>query len=239
MDGMTWMASAMRAAQSQLDTATHNLANVASDGFRRIHSSLTLTGHGLVTHESPDPSQGGIRETGRTLDLALIGPGTFKTTPVIGPGASPVIGAGAFRTSSVTGVKASPVIPSAAPQARSRGTATILETRNGAFIRDRNGYLADQTGRRVLGTSGPIRLSETARVQPDGTIRDAGRVVGRLPLPPGTTVRSGALESSSVDAIGETLAVLTAQRAFETAQKTLVAIDQTREKAVNDVVRLK
>jgi len=30
-----------------------------------------------------------------------------------------------------------------------------------------------------------------------------------------------------------------AQRAFETAQKTLVAIDQTREKAVNDVVRLK
>jgi flagellar basal body rod protein FlgG len=206
MDGMTWMASAMRAAQSQLDTATHNLANVASDGFRRIHSSLTLTGHGLVTRESRDPSQGGIRETGRTLDLALIGPGTFKTTP------TPAIG---------------------------KTPAPILETRNGAFVRDRDGYLADQQGRRVLGTAGPIRLSDTARVQPDGTIRDAGRLVGRLPLPPGTTVRSGALESSSVDAIGETLAVLTAQRAFETAQKTLVAIDQAREKAVNDVVRLK
>jgi flagellar basal-body rod protein FlgF len=212
MDGMTWMASAMRAAQSQLDTATHNLANVASDGFRRVHSSLTLTGRGLVARESPDATQGGIRETGRTLDLALLGPGTFTTTPVI---------------------------PSAALEARSRGTATILETRNGAFVRDRDGYLADQQGRRVQGTAGPIRLSETARVQPDGTIRDAGRVVGRLPLPAGTTVRSGALESSSVDAIGETLAVLTAQRAFETAQKTLVAIDQTREKAVNDVVRLK
>jgi flagellar basal body rod protein FlgG len=195
MDGMTWMASAMRAAQSQLDTATHNLANVASDGFRRVHSSIALTGRGLVTHESPDPAQGGIRETGRTLDLALIGPGTFHT-----------------------------------------GNS---QTRNGAFIRDRDGYLADQQGRRVAGTAGPIRLSETARVQPDGTIRDAGRVVGQLPLPPGTSVRSGALESSSVDAIGETLAVLTAQRAFETAQKTLVAIDQTREKAVNDVVRLK
>jgi flagellar basal-body rod protein FlgF len=214
MDGMTWMASAMSAAQAQLDTATHNLANVASDGFRRVHSTIALTSHGLETHESPDPTQGGIRETGRTLDLALIGPGTFKT---------------GFP----------PVIPSVAPQARSRGTATILETRNGAFVRDRDGYLADQTGRRVLGKTGPIRLSETARVQPDGTIRDAGHVVGQLPLPPGTTVRSGALESSSVDAIGETLAVLTAQRAFETAQKTLVAIDQTREKAVNDVVRLK
>jgi flagellar basal-body rod protein FlgF len=222
MDGMTWMASAMSAAQAQLDTATHNLANVASDGFRRVHSTIALTSHGLESHESPDPTQGGIRETGRTLDLALIGPGTFKTGS---PGASSVI--------------SSPVSPSVAPEARSRGTTTILETRNGAFVRDRDGYLADQTGRRVLGKTGPIRLSETARVQPDGTIRDAGHVVGQLPLPPGTTVRSGALESSSVDAIGETLAVLTAQRAFETAQKTLVAIDQTREKAVNDVVRLK
>jgi flagellar basal-body rod protein FlgF len=238
MDGMTWMASAMRAAQSQLDTATHNLANVASDGYRRIHSSIALTGQGLVTHESPDPAQGGIRETGRTLDLALIGPGTFKTVTAPGPFAAGTVNG--RSTSPASGGSAPPtVIPSVAPEARSRGTATILETRNGAFVRDRDGYLADLTGHRVLGTDGPIRLSETAKVQPDGEIRDNGRVVARLPLPPGTTVRSGALESSSVDAIGETLAVLTAQRAFETAQKTLVAIDQTREKAVNDVVRLK
>ena len=192
---MTWMASAMRAAQAQLDTATHNLANVTSDGFRRIHSTLTMTGQGLVARESPDPAQGGIRETGRPLDLALLGPGSFR--------------------------------------------AGNTETRNGAFVRDRDGYLADQQGRRVRGADGPVRLSDSARIQPDGSIRDAGRIVGRLPLPAGTTIRSGALESSGVDAIGETLAVLTAQRAFETAQKTLVAIDQTREKAVNDVVRLK
>jgi flagellar basal body rod protein FlgG len=42
-----------------------------------------------------------------------------------------------------------------------------------------------------------------------------------------------------VNAIGETLAILTAQRAFETAQKTLLAIDATREKAANDVVRVR
>jgi flagellar basal-body rod protein FlgF len=195
MDGMDWMASAMRAATSQLETATHNLANVASDGFRRLRSELTLTGRGLVARETPDPAQGGLRETGRTLDLALLGPGGFR------------VGA--------------------------------TETRNGAFVRDRDGYLADQQGRRVQGTVGPVRLSESATIGPDGSIRDDGRLVGRLPLPAGTTVRSGALESSSVDAIGETLAVLTAQRAFETAQKTLVAIDQTRDKAVNDVGRLK
>ena len=193
---MTWMASAMRAAQAQLETATHNLANAATDGFRRVRSSLAMTGQGLVAREFPGNAQGGIRETGRALDLALLGPGAFHV------GGS--------------------------------------ETRNGAFMRDRDGFLADQQGRRVQGVHGPIRLPEGAVVGYDGAIRDAGRgVVGQLPLPAGTTVRSGALESSSVDAIGETLAILTAQRAFETAQKTLVAIDQTREKAVNDVVRLK
>jgi flagellar basal-body rod protein FlgF len=189
------MASAMRAAQAQLDTATHNLANAGSDGFRRVRSTLVLTERGLEAHESPGPAQGGIRETGRALDLALLGPGSFR--------------------------------------------AGDTRTRNGAFERDRDGYLADRQGRRIRGVDGPIRLPADATAGADGTLRAGGRVFGRLPLPAGTTVRGGALEASSVDAIGETLAILSAQRAFETAQKTLVAIDQTREKAVNDVVRLK
>jgi flagellar hook protein FlgE len=186
MDGMTWMASAMRAAQAQLETATHNLANAATDGFRRVQSSLVMTPAGLMARESRGRAQGGIRETGRELDLALLGPGAFRAGGTI--------------------------------------------TRNGAFERDRDGYLADQQGRRVEGIHGAIRVPEGAPI---------GRVIDQLPLPRGTTVRSGALEMSSVDSIGETLAILTAQRAFETAQKTLGAIDQTREKAVNDVVRLK
>jgi len=194
MDGMTWMASAMRAAQSQLETAAHNLANVASDGFQRVRSTLTLTARGVVAREAGGAEQGGIRPTGRSLDLALLGPGAFR------------VGAG--------------------------------RTRDGAFVRDREGYVADRQGNRLLGLRGPLRVSDAASVEPDGTVRDHGRVVDRLPLPAGTSVRSGALESSSVDAIGETLAILTAQRAFETAQKTFGALDAVREKAVTDVVRL-
>ena len=192
---MTWMASEMRAAQAQLDTATHNLANVATDGFRRVRSALALTPGGLVARELPDPSQGGIRETGRSLDLALLGPGSFA----------------------VEGAR----------------------TRNGSFILDRAGWVTDRQGRRLLGAHGPLRLSDAATIAADGSVHDAGRIVDRIPLPPETRIRSGALEASGVDAIGESLAILTAQRAFETAQKTLSAIDQTREKAVNDVVRLK
>jgi flagellar basal body rod protein FlgG len=193
---------------------------VASDGFRRVRSSLALTPRGLVASESRDATQGGIRQTGRPLDLALIGPGTFRVS------APP------------NAVSAPPGVILSGAQ-RSRRTAETVETRDGAFMRDREGYLADRQGRRVAGIGGPIRIADDAVIAPDGVIRNGAQIAGRLPLPAGTTVRSGALESSSVDAIGETLAVLTAQRAFETAQKTLVAIDQTRDKAVNDVARLK
>jgi flagellar basal-body rod protein FlgF len=192
---MQWMASAMQAARTQLETATHNLANVSSDGYRRATSHLNLTAHGLVASETRRFEQGAIRHTGRALDLALLGPGTFR------------VGGGA--------------------------------TRNGAFVTDRNGWLTDDRGRRVAGSRGPIAIDAQTTIGSDGEVRSNGRSVNRIVMPPGTRLQTGALEASNVDAIGETLEILTAQRAFETAQKVLVAIDDTRQKAVNDVVRLK
>lgn len=112
-------------------------------------------------------------------------------------------------------------------------------TRDGAFARDREGWLVDDRGRRLLGERGAIRVSEEAKIEADGTVRDRGRAIDRLSLPPGTRVVAGSLETSGVNSIGETLAILVAQRAFETAQKTLAAIDATREKAANDVARLR
>jgi flagellar hook-basal body protein len=195
MDGMSWMASAMHAAQAQLDVAAHNLANVTSDGFRRMRASLRMTSAGLEASVAPTVTQGGIRETGRRFDLALLGAGAFDV--------------GGART------------------------------RDGAFQRDRSGYVVDTAGRRLRGEHGALRVSADATIDADGTVHDGARVVDRLALPAGTTLRSGALESSNVDAIGETLAILTAQRSFETAQKTFTAIDEARDKAVNDVGRLK
>ena len=189
------MASAMQAARAQLETATHNLANVSSDGFRRATSHITLGSHGLVAGETRSFEQGAIRHTGRTFDLALLGPGSFEV-----------------------------------------GGAT---TRNGAFITDRDGRLTDDRGRLLHGSRGPVCVDARTSIDGDGNVRRAGQVVNTIPLPPGTRIQTGALEASNVNAIGETLDILGAQRAFETAQKVLVAIDDTRQKAVNDVVRLK
>jgi flagellar basal-body rod protein FlgG len=192
---MQWMASAMQAARAQLETATNNLANVSSGGYRRATAQVRLTARGLVATQTRSFEQGALRHTGRAWDLALVGPGAFRVG----------------------------------------GEAT----RNGAFVTGRDGFLTDDRGRRVLGTRGPIAVDAQTTIDADGSVRAHGRSVNRLALPPGTRVQTGALEASNVDAIGETLEILNAQRAFETAQKVLVAIDDTRQKAVNDVVRLK
>ncbi len=189
------MASAMRAARSQLETATHNLANVSSDGYRRAAARVEVTARGLVAREERTFEQGALRRTGRALDFAIVGPGAFEV--------------GATRT------------------------------RDGAFVTDRNGQLCDDRGRAVIGTRGPIRVDAQTSIDADGRVHAGRRVVNAIALPAGSRLESGALETSNVDAIAETLAILGAQRSFETAQKVFVAIDQTRDKAVNDVGRLK
>jgi flagellar basal body rod protein FlgG len=192
---MQWMASALHAARSQLETATHNLANASSDGFRRAVSRTRMSEHGLIVDEHRTFEQGAIRHTGRAWDLAILGPGNFD----------------------VSG----------------------HSTRNGAFVTDARGYLCDDRGRRVMGARGPITIDAQTTIAGDGIVSAHGRRLNAIPLPPGSHVQTGALEASNVNAIGETLEILNAQRAFETAQKVLVAIDDTRQKAVNDVVRLK
>lgn len=112
-------------------------------------------------------------------------------------------------------------------------------TRIGQFLPDRDGFLSDASGRRLLGRRGPVHVGPATVIENDGSVRDGEQVTNRIPLPPGTTIRTGFLEGPNTDAITEMLDVLTAQRAFETAQKTLLAIDDVRQRTTSDVVRLK
>ncbi|MBV8580142.1 MAG: flagellar hook basal-body protein, partial [Candidatus Eremiobacteraeota bacterium] len=120
MAAMEWMGSAMRAARAQLDVATHNLANAATDGFRKARADVALTAGGLTVTARKTHEQGAVRTTGRPFDLALLGPGTFEV--------------GGTRT------------------------------RDGAFTRDRDGFIVDDRGRRLHGACGPLRVSADATV---------------------------------------------------------------------------
>jgi flagellar basal body rod protein FlgG len=130
-----------------------------------------------------------------------------------------IVGGGAFRVRDASG--------------------RVRLTRSGAFTRDRFSRLVDDAGRVLLGARGPVCLPEGAEIRSDGAIARNGIVLNRIVLPNGSSLRTGFLEGSNVDAIGEMIDVLTAQRSFETAQKVLSAIDQTRERAGSQVAQMK
>jgi flagellar basal body rod protein FlgG len=121
---------------------------------------------------------------------------------------------------------------------RDRAGACV-ETRGGSFERDAAGHLVDEAGRMLMGRDGPVVATADATIDARGIVSDAGTVVARIRMRPGTSMESGFLEGTNVDAVREMVDVLDAQRAFETAQKTLGALDDSRQKDVNDVVRVK
>jgi len=67
----------MAAAQSRLDIAAGNLANVSTDGFAPLVARATLTPHGVSIVAERDARHGSLRYTGRDLDLAILGNGAF------------------------------------------------------------------------------------------------------------------------------------------------------------------
>ena len=114
-----------------------------------------------------------------------------------------------------------------------------IPVRSASLTLDANGALLDEHARPLLGTNGIVRASAGATIDAQGVVRADGAAIARLRVTPGASVESGFLERSNVDAMREMVDVLSAQRAFETAQKTLSAIDEARSKDVNDVVRVK
>ena len=118
-------------------------------------------------------------------------------------------------------------------------SGTVRATRNGAFVRERDGHLRDEAGRVLLGLHGALRMPEGATLDERGCVTLAGRLIDRIPIDPGASVRIGYLETANVDAIGEMVDILTAQRSFESAEKVVAAIDGVRQKASNDIARIK
>jgi flagellar basal-body rod protein FlgF len=115
----------------------------------------------------------------------------------------------------------------------------VTQTRSGAFVRDRFGRLLDDRGRMLLGAHGPLVVPQGAAIEENGAVVRAGITLDRLPLPAGSAVQRGFLETSNVDAISEMIDLMSAQRSFETAAKVVSAIDQARERGATQVAALK
>ncbi len=118
-------------------------------------------------------------------------------------------------------------------------SGNVTGTRDGHFSRDRDGVLRDVEGRALLGLHGRLRVPDGAEIDERGRVMLSGRQLDRIPVDPGATVRTGFLECADVNAVQEMVTVLSAQRAFESEEKVAGAIDQARQKAANDVARVR
>ncbi|MGH7729351.1 MAG: flagellar basal body rod C-terminal domain-containing protein [Vulcanimicrobiaceae bacterium] len=115
----------------------------------------------------------------------------------------------------------------------------VVALRSASFTRSASGELRDSHGRVLLGTAGPLRVGPNTVFDERGVARDGDQETGKIPLAPGASLESGFREGSSVDAVAAMVGVLAAQRAFETAEKSLAALDAVRQKSADEIAQVR
>jgi len=227
------------------DTIATNLANVSTPGYRRAITSIESFPAALGRAASQPPSMPRVASTvphlsvRQTTDFSA---GVQQQTD--NPCDLALDGRGFFVVQTPSGE---------------------AYTRSGSFTFDSQGYLAAPNGNRLLGASGPIKITgrnwgvqRNGDVVCDGAVVDRIRVVDVAPgraltrlgdnllattgeapaAKEGVSIRQGYIEGSNVNAVSEMVNMITAMRAFEANQKIIQATDQTLDKAINEVGRV-
>ncbi|MCL6587120.1 MAG: flagellar hook-basal body protein [Anoxybacillus sp.] len=192
----------------------------------------------------PDFSQGDVKETGQSTDVALVN--------------------GTIPTDAATGKQGTLFF------VVQNGNGEVRYTRNGNFTLDAQGYLTTNDGFYVLDENNSrIQLTGTNfTIAPDGTITENNRRIARLNVAfaasPSVVAKEGNglfrsengllpsaignatyevkqrfLERSNVDVARSMTDMMSAYRAFEANQKILQAYDRSMDKAANEIGRLK
>lgn len=244
----------MTAQQAMLDTLANNLANADTIGYKQDLSTFRSLrdmalrryergdrGHGapvgaLSTGASfdsaaPDLAPGVLTRTGEPLDAAIVGDGLFCMQT---PNGERYTRAGHFE------LTPAPAKAGAAPAA----------------------FLTDTQGNRLLGARGAIDVgaARTVTIEPSGAVVADGRTLDTLRVvkapasalrhegsnllassaavtPALPTLRPGYVERSNVGVVGSMVRMITVQRAYEAAQRTVTAQDETLGKLVNEAGR--
>jgi len=243
MDRVIYIAmTGAREVTRQQAAVTHNLANVATHGFRQelnVFRALPVVGEGaktrafvLETTPRTDFSQGVLQQTGRPLDVALRGPGWIAVQD---------------------------------------GSGQEAYTRMGHLQVSQNGIMQTSNGLNVLGDAGPISVppGQDLLIGKDGTIStipvgqnlNAVAIVGRIKLTnptetdlvrgddglfrqkngqpaeadAGVTLVAGALESSNVNPAEALVNMVSLARQFD-MQMRVLRVAQDNEGSANKVL---
>ncbi len=251
--GIYTAATGLGVLQARMDTATNNLANVSTTGFKQdkvqtasfpdlILQEKVRVGVGgyrpggwrvvgrtnqgaMVTGVFTEHGPGVLRETDRETDLALSGEGFFV-----------------FEAGGDGG--------------------GVLYSRDGELQRDAEGFLVNSRGHRIVGEDGPVQVGrDSFTVSPEGVITTAENSQVKLlivdftdksrltkegngyfsaPAGGGTPsakpgVAQGFLEKSNVEVASEIVNIMEIMRSYEAGQKLMQAHDGLLDSAINRV----
>jgi flagellar basal-body rod protein FlgF len=144
----------------------------------------------------------------------------------------------------------------------------IRYTRKGNFTLDPDGMLITQSGDKVMGKSGPIKITgANINIDKKGNIQTDNGIISQLAvvdfenykgiskegknlfvnqmedpemeLPGETTISQGYIELSNVNASEEMVNMIHSTRAFESYMKSMRVIDELNNQAINQVGKLR
>ncbi|MDQ2872145.1 MAG: flagellar basal-body rod protein FlgF [Candidatus Eremiobacteraeota bacterium] len=252
--GLFASASGALVAQSQVDVIANNLANVNTNGFKRVLLQAASAPSLDIYRFQTDPADGTTGSpTAAHVGSLGFGAQVYGTTAVFEQGSLEHTG-----NPLDLAVQGNGFLTVQTPQG-------IRYTRDGQLARDAQGYLVTMDGDRVLGRNGAIVLpAGDVQVSKDGTISQQGRQIdavrvtqfasiaalrpegsnrfvdsgGARPAPAAAfTVNQGFLEKSNANVVRSMVDLITAERWFEANQKSMQTQDDATASAISEVSR--
>ena len=225
-------AAALRYWERRQEVASHNLANVSTDGFKGERVFSQMVENGLpVADAMTNFTPGAINPTGNPYDLTIEGRGFFVVQTTNGERLSR---GGSWQIAN---------------------DGTLVNASGNAMLGEKgviriNATDMQEIDKLEISRGGGVRINgrEIDRLRletiPDGT--DLDREGAGLFIPPttrtpmdadATVVRQGALEESNVTPIGEMVDMIAIQRAYSAVQKAITTLDSARGIAVTELGR--
>ena len=247
-----WIAkTGLDAQQTQLDTVSHNLANVSTYGFKRSHAVFedllyqnmrqaggnatqqnTLpTGLQLGTGVRPVATnriftQGNLQQTGNSFDLAINGNGFFQVQQPDGTVA--YTRDGSFRVDAQGQLVTSNGMPLAPPITIPANAVSVTVGADGIVT----ATVAGQTAPTQVGQIQLATFPNPAGLDPRGQNLFTETVASGTPTPgtPGLNgagvLNQGYVETSNVNVVEELVLMIQTQRAYEINSKAIQTSDQ-------------
>lgn len=227
INGMKQAASAMRYHERRQEIVANNLANVDTHGFKgeRVFARMLGDGMGPVADTRIDLRNGALQQTGSPLDIAIGGDGFLVVET---PQGERLTRGGSFR------------LDDAGQVVDARGNLLLSE--GGPLTIDGGAVEIDSAGKilvdgREIGT---LRVENVAAgtelLHEEGTLFIATDVTSTV-APDERKIRQGHLEDSNVSSIDSLVDMISIQRAYSAAQKTMVTLDEIRGTIANDLGR--